>query len=72
MRTTRFIMVAVLLTCVLGVQGASAGTAGYVDSGQNSVTDRGVVGAKYTGTGYGAALDGWASSTSGLLVPRLF
>ena len=50
MKTKGFIMLAVFISCFLWINGAWAGTAGYIDSGQNSVTGYGVVGAEYTGT----------------------
>jgi len=64
MKTKGFIMLAVLISCFLWINGAWAETKGYIDSGQNSITGYGVVGAEYRGT-TGRAIDGWASASTG-------
>jgi len=64
MKTKGFIMLAVFISCFLEISRVWADTAGYIDSGQNSITYHGVVGARYNGTG-GSAIYGSAAATTG-------
>jgi len=65
MKTTTLIVLLLLAACLLSVPGTWAETKGYFDSGQNSQTGFGVVGAEYTGSkDFGSAIYGHASGSS--------
>jgi len=66
MKPKGFIILAVALSCIVGVQGVEALTQGYIDSGQNGITGYGVVGATYTGSSTNdCAVSGFASASTG-------
>jgi hypothetical protein len=65
MKTTTLIVLSLLASCLLSVPETWAETKGYYDSGQNSQTGFGVVGANYTGSkDFGSAIYGHASGSS--------